>query len=75
MVDAVSQFEPMPWYVVWSLPFAALGRSRALRAAVLVLTVVLFLHATPQQSLLLTHDLGIHGTPLHAGRATRALLH
>jgi hypothetical protein len=72
---ALSQFEPMPWYVVWSLPFAALGSSRALRVGVLVLTVVLFVHATPQQSLILTHDLGLHGTPLEAGRATRALLH
>ena len=72
---ALAQFEPMPWYVLWSLPFAALGRSRALRGGVLVLSVVLFFHATPQQSLLLTHDLGIQGTPLDAGRATRALLH
>jgi hypothetical protein len=72
---ALAQFEPMPWYVGWSLPFAALGGSRALRAGVLVLTLVLFIHATPQQNLILTHDLGLQGTPLDAGRATRALLH
>src|SRR5207253_38814 len=30
---ALAQFEPMPWYVVWSLPFAALGRSGAQRRA------------------------------------------
>jgi len=72
---ALAQFEPMPWYIVWSLPFAALGRSRALRTAVLVVTVVLFIHSTPQQNLILTHDLGLQGTPFEAGRATRALLH
>jgi alpha-1,6-mannosyltransferase len=29
----------MPWYIVWALPFAALSRSRALRAAVVVVSV------------------------------------
>jgi hypothetical protein len=72
---ALAQFEPMPWYVVWALPFAALAASRALRVWVLVLTLVLFIHATPQQNLILTHDLGLHGTSFEDGRATRALLH
>ena len=35
----------MPWYVLWALPFAALSRSRALRAATLVVTAWFVLSA------------------------------
>jgi Glycosyltransferase family 87 len=33
----------MPWYVLWALPFAALSRSRALRAATVLMTAWLVL--------------------------------
>ena len=72
---AAAQLQPMPWYIVWVLPFAALGRSRALRVATLVLGLVLFVNATPQQSLLLSHTLHLHGVGHAAGRASEGLLH
>jgi hypothetical protein len=37
----------LPWYVLWVLPFAALSRSRRLRAAVLVLGVYLIIAWSP----------------------------
>lgn len=37
LVSAIASFAP--WYLVWLLPFAALGRSRALRVATLLLTL------------------------------------
>lgn len=37
----------LPWYEVWVLPLAALGRSRALRLAVLALTVAIVLVRVP----------------------------
>lgn len=64
----------MPWYVVWLLPLAALGRSRALRGAALALTLFLILTLSPGT----TYLLAIHNiSPLHtpAGRESRALQH
>lgn len=64
----------MPWYVIWLLPLAALGRSRALRGAALALTLFLILTVGPGT----TYLLSIHNiSPLHtpAGRASRALEH
>jgi putative flippase GtrA len=72
---AATSVQPMPWYVVWALPFAALGRSRTLRAATLALGVVLLVNSSPIQNLLLTNKLHLHGVGPTAGRATRALLH
>jgi len=37
----------MPWYVLWLLPFAALGRDRRLRAAALTLTAFLLVLRLP----------------------------
>jgi hypothetical protein len=45
----------MPWYVLWVLPFAAIGRSRALRRATVVLTAFLLLTLVPITGYLLTH--------------------
>jgi hypothetical protein len=70
---AASQLMSMPWYLTWALPFAALGRSRALRAATLVFGIALFINCTPQQNLFLLRDLGWRVDP-GQGRATRVLL-
>jgi hypothetical protein len=72
---ATAQVQPMPWYIVWALPFAALGKSRALRIAVVALGVVMLVNSTPVQNVLLTHTLQLHGIGPTAGHATRALLH
>jgi hypothetical protein len=45
----------MPWYVLWVLPFAALGHSRALRRTAVVLTAFLLLTLVPATGWLLTH--------------------
>jgi alpha-1,6-mannosyltransferase len=58
----------VPWYVWWVLPFAALSRGRALKAAVVALTVALALGAVPQ-SVELIHSLGYFPTRTPAGRA------
>jgi hypothetical protein len=44
----------MPWYVLWVLPFAALGHSRALRRATLALSVFLLVTLTPLTGALLS---------------------
>jgi len=43
----------MPWYLVWVLPLAALGRSAALRRATLAFTVFLVLTFIPETSVLI----------------------
>jgi branched-subunit amino acid transport protein AzlD len=64
----------MPWYVIWLLPLAALGRSRALRGAAIALTLFLILTLGPGTTYLLDIH---HISPLHtpAGRASKALEH
>lgn len=64
----------MPWYVVWLLPLAALGRSRALRGTALGLTLFLILTLGPGTTYLLSIH---HISPLHTsvGRASMALQH
>ena len=74
IVLAASLFQPMPWYVMWALPFAALARSRALYVGTIALTLAMFINCTPQQNLVLNRTLGLHGIGPDAGRATRALL-
>jgi hypothetical protein len=37
----------MPWYVLWALPFAALGSSRSLRRACLVVSTFLLVTLAP----------------------------
>jgi hypothetical protein len=51
----------MPWYVLWVLPFAAIGRSGALRRAAVVLTAFLLLTLVPITGYVLTH--GCHCNP------------
>jgi hypothetical protein len=51
----------MPWYVLWVLPFAALGHSRDLRRATVILTAFLLVTLTPMTGWLLTH--GCHCNP------------
>jgi hypothetical protein len=51
----------MPWYVLWVLPFAALGRSANLRKATIVLTAFLLVTLAPITGWVLTH--GCHCNP------------
>lgn len=57
----------MPWYVLWVLPFAALSRSGAPRAAAIALTVFLLAIWAPASAPLL-HRLGAHPTRTATGR-------
>jgi hypothetical protein len=36
-----------PWYVIWALPLAAIGRDRALQAGAVALTAFLLIHQVP----------------------------
>jgi hypothetical protein len=58
----------VPWYVWWVLPFAALSRLRAAKAAVVAVTVGLALGAAPQMPQLI-HALGYYPTRTAVGRA------
>lgn len=55
LVLVVSLSWEMPWYVLWVLPFAALGRSRDLRRATIVLSAFLLITLAPITGWLLTH--------------------
>jgi hypothetical protein len=57
----------LPWYVLWVLPLAALSRSRALRAASVVLGVYLIIAWAPA-SALLWDALGFHPEKTSLGR-------
>jgi alpha-1,6-mannosyltransferase len=57
----------MPWYVLWVLPFAAIARSGAPRAAAIALTVFLLAIWAPATAPLL-HRLGAHPTHTATGR-------
>jgi hypothetical protein len=57
----------MPWYVLWVLPFAALARPGAPRAAAIALTVFLLAVWAPATAPLL-HRLGAHPTHTATGR-------
>jgi hypothetical protein len=67
----------MPWYVLWVLPFAALARHGAPRAAAIAMTVFLLAVWAPATAPML-HRLGAHPTHTATGRANsrfmRALL-
>jgi hypothetical protein len=71
---AAAQVQPMPWYIVWALPVAALGRSRWLKVATIAMGMVLLIDSSPIQNVLLSHTLQIHGVARPAGHATRMLL-
>ncbi len=58
----------MPWYLVWALPFVALGRPRVLVPAVLVATVWLTVGGLPQLPGIL-HSFGYFPTRLSTGLA------
>ncbi len=58
----------VPWYVVWLLPLAALGRSRRLRAAALVMSVFLVATFVPWTKLVLNE----HGVDTLSGPAGAA---
>jgi hypothetical protein len=64
----------MPWYVLWVLPFAALARGPAPRAAAIALTAYLLLVWAPATTPAL-HQLGIHPTATPTGRANDRFLH
>jgi hypothetical protein len=48
LASALSLSWAMPWYVGWALPFAALGRSRALALSVVFATILLTAGGLPQ---------------------------
>jgi alpha-1,6-mannosyltransferase len=58
----------MPWYVLWVLPFAVLGHSRALRRATLGLTVFLAVTLAPTTGYLLTNACHCHPSSTDTGR-------
>src|SRR5579875_1648391 len=65
----------VPWYVVWMLPFAVLGRSAGLRRASVVLTLWMLLTFAPTTTQLMNdHNLSLL-TITKAGRASLALQH
>jgi hypothetical protein len=64
----------MPWYVLWVLPFAALARHGAARAAAIALTVFLLAVWAPATAPLL-HRLGAHPTRTATGRANNRFMH
>ena len=63
----------MPWYVLWVLPFAALARPGAPRAAAIALTVFLLAVWAPASAPLL-HRLGAHPTQTATGRANNRFM-
>jgi hypothetical protein len=68
LVTVLSLAWTVPWYVWWLLPFAALARGRALKAAAVAVTVALALGAIPQ-SVQMIHGLGYYPTRTATGRA------
>jgi alpha-1,6-mannosyltransferase len=64
----------MPWYVLWVLPFAALARPGAPRAAAIALTVFLLAAWAPATAPLL-HRLGAQPTHTATGRANNRFMH
>jgi hypothetical protein len=65
----------VPWYVVWMLPFAVLGRSAGLRRAAVLLTVYMLLTFAPSTTQFMNdHDLSLL-TITKAGRAALSLQH
>ena len=61
----------MPWYLVWVLPLAALGRSAALRRVTLVFTVFLVLTFSPETGVFIDGH-GLDPMSTSAGRAAMA---
>ncbi len=57
----------LPWYVLWVLPLAALSRSRALRAATLLVGVYLIVAWAPASGLL-WNAIGFHPEKTSLGR-------
>jgi alpha-1,6-mannosyltransferase len=65
----------VPWYVVWMLPFAVLGRSAGLRRASVVLTLWMLLTFAPTTTQLMNdHNVSLL-TITKAGRSALALQH
>lgn len=62
----------MPWYVLWVLPLAAIGRSRALRLAAVGLTAFLLVTLVPVTGYVLTH--ACHCNPSNTATGKRNAL-
>ncbi len=58
----------MPWYVLWVLPLAAIGRSRALRRATIVLTAFLLLTLVPATGYVLSNVCHCSPGSTHTGK-------
>jgi hypothetical protein len=62
----------MPWYLVWVLPLAALGQSRALRSVTLAFTVFLVVTFSPETGVLINRY-GLNPMSTSAGQAAMAV--
>jgi hypothetical protein len=62
----------MPWYLAWSLPFAALARPRALAPLAVVACLWLGVAGIPQMPKLV-HDIGWYPTRSATGHANHEL--
>jgi hypothetical protein len=58
----------VPWYVMWLLPFAAIGASRRLRVAALALTLLLLVTSLPATAQLLADGVGWYPNHTQLGR-------
>ncbi|MDX6667176.1 MAG: alpha,6-mannosyltransferase [Solirubrobacteraceae bacterium] len=58
----------VPWYVMWLLPFAAVGASRRLRVAAVALTMLLLVTSLPATAQILADGVGWYPTHTKLGR-------
>ncbi|MDX6649755.1 MAG: alpha,6-mannosyltransferase [Solirubrobacteraceae bacterium] len=65
----------MPWYVLWVLPFAAVGNSRRLRRAAIVLTAFLLISLAPFTGWLLTHACHCNPVDTKTGQGNALEIH
>lgn len=68
LASVVSLSWVMPWYLAWSLPFAALGKPRVLAPLAVVACLWLGVAGIPQMPQLL-HDIGWYPTRSATGHA------
>jgi hypothetical protein len=65
----------MPWYVLWVLPFAAVGNSRSLRRAAIALTAFLLVTLAPFTGWLLTNACHCNPVETKTGQRNAVEIH
>jgi hypothetical protein len=65
----------MPWYVLWVLPFAAVGNSRSLRRATIALTAFLLVTLAPFTGWLLTNACHCNPVETKTGQRNAVEIH